>query len=71
MHCHNVHYQLWGQDNQPKECYSPGFIVQKLNYIHSNPVEVGLVDKTEDYLYSSARNYCSGNEAGLLRMEYL
>ncbi len=29
----------------------------RLNYIHLNPVRSGLVDKEEEYLYSSARNY--------------
>jgi REP element-mobilizing transposase RayT len=29
----------------------------KLNYIHKNPVKSGLVLKSEDYKYSSARNY--------------
>ena len=29
----------------------------KMNYIHKNPVEAGLVLKPEDYVYSSARNY--------------
>jgi hypothetical protein len=29
-----------------------------LNYIHQNPVKAGIVDSAEDYLYSSARNYC-------------
>jgi hypothetical protein len=32
-------------------------IDQKLNYIHNNPVEAGFVEKAEDYLYSSARDY--------------
>jgi len=26
----NTDYQFWRQDNQPKECYSPAFTVQKL-----------------------------------------
>ena len=26
-------------------------------YIHDNPVRAGIVEKPEDYLYSSARNY--------------
>ena len=30
---------------------------QKLNYIHNNPVKAGFVEKPEDYLYSSARDY--------------
>lgn len=29
----------------------------KLNYIHLNPLKAGLVEKPEDYKYSSARNY--------------
>ncbi len=29
----------------------------KLKYIHNNPVKAGLVEKVEDYKYSSARNY--------------
>ncbi|HEX37433.1 MAG TPA: transposase [Candidatus Cloacimonetes bacterium] len=33
------------------------FFLQKLNYIHNNPVKAGIVDNPEDYTYSSARNY--------------
>ncbi len=29
--------------------------MQKVNYIHQNPVTDGLAEKAEDYLYSSAR----------------
>lgn len=29
----------------------------KLKYIHNNPVKAGLVEKAEEYKYSSARNY--------------
>jgi putative transposase len=64
----NTDYQFWRQDNQPKELYSPAFTVQKLNYIHSNPVEAGLVENAEDYLYSSARNYVYGNNSGLIEI---
>lgn len=56
----NTRYQFWRQDNQPKEIYSSAFALQKLNYIHNNPVESGIVEKAEDYLYSSARNYQTG-----------
>jgi hypothetical protein len=34
--------------------------MEKLNYIHMNPVRQEFVDKPEDYLYSSARDYCGG-----------
>ncbi len=65
---HNVHYQFWRQDNQPKELYSAAFTVQKLNYIHNNPVEAGLVEKAEDYVYSSAKDYIHGGNCGLLEV---
>lgn len=66
----NSEYQFWRQDNHPEECYSPAFSVQKLNYIHNNPVTAGLVEKAEDYLYSSARCY-QQKKAGLLTVEFL
>ena len=61
----NMKHQFWRQDNQPKELYSESFAYQKLEYIHKNPVEAGIVDKAEDYLYSSARDYY-GTGKGLL-----
>lgn len=66
----NAEYQFWRQDNQPKECYSKEFTDQKVNYIHNNPVEAGIVDRAEDYLYSSARDYYSTGK-GLLNVELL
>jgi hypothetical protein len=32
-------------------------IDSRVDYIHKNPVRAGWVEKDEDYLYSSARNY--------------
>ncbi len=53
----NSHFQLWRQDNHPIELFGHKVLHQKLDYIHNNPVESGLVEKPEDYLYSSARDY--------------
>jgi len=53
----NTKYQFWQQHNNPIELYSNEVIDQKINYIHQNPIRNGLVEKEEDYLYSSARNY--------------
>jgi hypothetical protein len=39
-------------------------IDEKIDYIHNNPVEEGLVFRAEDYLYSSAADYAG--EKGLL-----
>jgi REP element-mobilizing transposase RayT len=49
--------QVWTHENHAEEIYNPKFILQKINYIHENPVRAGIVEKAEDYLYSSARNY--------------
>jgi REP element-mobilizing transposase RayT len=67
----NTNYQFWRQENQPKECYSPAFTVQKLNYIHNNPVEAGIVDKPEEYVYSSAKDYCYQKNCGLLNVAFI
>lgn len=56
----NSTYQFWRQDNQQKELFSSEFTEQKINYIHHNPLEAGIVEKAEDYLYSSARDYFEG-----------
>ena len=56
-HQRNKDYQVWMHHNHPVELYSNKFIWQKLNYIHYNPVEAGLVEYPEEYLYSSARVY--------------
>lgn len=32
-------------------------MIDKLEYIHNNPIKAGLVTAPEDYRYSSARNY--------------
>jgi putative transposase len=44
-------------------------IVQKLAYIHLNPVRAGLAAKEEDYAYSSARVYAK-NGASVLKIEF-
>ena len=67
----NSEYQFWRQDNQPKELYSSAFVFQKLNYIHNNPVEAGIVDKPEEYLYSSARDYKQTRKCGLLDVVFI
>jgi hypothetical protein len=48
---------MWRQDNKPIELRDSERLYQKLKYIHNNLVEAGFVEKEEDWLYSSARNY--------------
>lgn len=65
----NTKFQFWKQNNHPVELVSPKWINQKLSYIHLNPVEAGIVDLPEHYLYSSARNYVG--QEGLIAVEIL
>ncbi|WP_017258473.1 hypothetical protein [Pedobacter arcticus] len=42
---------------------------QRLDYLHNNPVDAGIVEKAEDYLYSSAKDYQEGK--GLIEIDVL
>ena len=37
-------------------------LVEKLDYMHQNPVQRGLVTRAEDWKWSSARHYATGEE---------
>ena len=52
-------FRFWRGDNKPIELWSNSVIKQKLDYIHNNPVEEGLVFRPEDR-YSSAIDYAGG-----------
>ena len=57
-------YKFWQAGNEAKELNSPDFTLQKLHYLHQNPVRAELVAEAEHYLYSSASNYAE--QGGLL-----
>ena len=57
QHSRNNVYQVWTHENHAIYLYGPKFIKEKVDYLHNNPVRAGLVEKPEDYLYSSARWY--------------
>ncbi len=56
-HSRNKQFQFWKYGNHAIEIYSNKFMWSKLNYIHLNPVKSGIVNKAQDYIYSSASNY--------------
>jgi len=60
-------YKFWMDGNEAKEIHTTGFMEEKLNYIHQNPVKAEYVDQAEDYKYSSARSYCNPN-VGLINI---
>lgn len=53
----NTRYQFWQQKYHPIELATNEMIDQRLDYIHNNPVEAGIVLSPEHYVYSSAMNY--------------
>ena len=50
-------YQVWQEGLKPKVILDKEMMLQKINYIHNNPVRSGLVDDSLHWRYSSARNF--------------
>ncbi len=67
----NRGWQFWQQDNHPIALYTEKVAWQKLRYLHQNPVAARFVDRAEDWVWSSARDYCGleGAVKGLLLLE--
>ena len=69
QHVRNNEYQLWTHENHAVgiDPHIAGMFDSKLQYIHNNPVEAGIVENGADYLYSSARDYAG--RKGLVKVE--
>jgi putative transposase len=50
-------YQVWQEGSHPQQIQGPEMMLQKIEYMHNNPVERGYVDEPVHWRYSSARNY--------------
>jgi putative transposase len=48
-------YSLVDHHSNALPVFSETFFMQKVNYIHLNPVRAGLVERAQDYRWSSAR----------------
>lgn len=48
-------YSLWEHHSDTFTITSESMFMQKVNYIHLNPVRADLVENMDDYLYSSVR----------------
>lgn len=48
--------QIWQRENYPEIIVNENFLSEKIKYIYNNPVKKEYVAKSEDWLYSSARN---------------
>ncbi len=61
-------YQVWKREPLSIELLNKAMFIQKLEYIHYNPVRAGMCETPEDYHYSSARFYHDGtNSFGMLK----
>ena len=50
-------YQLWQEGSHPEQIQNKEMMIQKLEYVHLNPVKRGYVDDPAHWRYSSARSY--------------
>ena len=64
-------FQIWERNPLSIELYSEKVIVQKLKYMHENPVRARLVKYPEEYRYSSAMFYEKGNSEWKFLSHYL
>jgi REP element-mobilizing transposase RayT len=58
---------FWNEGYHGEEINSKSFYESKLDYIHQNPVKARIVEKEEEYLYSSCADYY-GTRQGLLEL---
>ena len=49
-------FKVWKDDNHAVDLTGVD-MMNKIDYIHNNPVEAGIVEEPLHYLYSSARDY--------------
>jgi REP element-mobilizing transposase RayT len=66
-HKQETTYQVWQEGIQPKLIQTEQMMIEKINYIHNNPVKRGYVDEAKHWRYSSARDYDGVN--GLIEIE--
>ena len=64
----NHRYSLWQTEKNVLPIFSERKFMEKVNYIHENPVRAGLVKHAADYRWSSARIWqgCQSEDEPLL-----
>lgn len=53
-------HQVWQEGLHPEAIVTDAMMQQKLDYLHSNPVQRGMVAAPEDWRYSSAHEWAKG-----------
>ena len=67
----NDSYQLWMEGMHPIELFTKRFTDQKVDYIHNNPVDAGIVFEPEQYVLISACDYYDNRRRGLVNICYI
>lgn len=64
----NHRHSVWQHEKNVFSIFSESIFMQRVNYIHLNPVRAGLVDRAVDYRWSSARCWqrCQTDDEPLL-----
>ena len=66
LRCHRAphkiesEHQVWQEGSHPQAIRSDAIMLQKLEYLHNNPVKRGLVASPEHWRYSSAHEWLPG-----------
>lgn len=55
-------YQFWKRNPLSIDLWTKEVFIQKIEYIHNNPVVAGLCIYPEDYKYSSAKFYTTDED---------
>ena len=63
--------QIWQKGFYDFNIYSKKKLIEKLNYIHKNPVTTGLCDRPEDYRWSSYREIMGIDKESIFRIDFL
>tara|TARA_B110000902_G_C14177117_1_gene539098 strand:- start:1 stop:549 length:549 start_codon:yes stop_codon:yes gene_type:complete len=60
----NKRYEFWQRDSKAMHLYTTEMLLQKLNYIHNNPLQEHwkLSSTPEEYPFSSAKFYIDGSD---------
>ena len=62
-------YQVWQEGFHPQQIVSEEMLHQKVDYLHHNPVRIGVVERPEDWVYSSARDYAG--DKGVMELDVI
>ena len=69
LHKTTQDYQFWQEGSHPQGITTEDMFLQKLEYIHNNPVRRGYVDEPAHWRYSSCRDYMG--KPGILNVDVL